>query len=752
MFDVRPVDKAGNLDLEKIKKTNKIIHLRENKNAPKVIIRKKFLQRASSSSSKYFSEEPLKNNFSAFDEEAFYAFIGREKKIPKKARKDARHFSVRPVQQFALACLTIFLLIMTPIFISRGLQIKDRTLKNSQLALTNLVQAKDKLTQLDFSGSTQSFEEAQKEFELISADLNRLGNVLTESGRVIPFLSKATSGKYLAQAGEKVSRLGILLSQTMGLLNQVKDPLNNVNQEISLLDVFKKTNDNLQEITELFTSIEEDLEKVNVDDLPEENQTYFAEIKNKLPEATAFLNSFVKDSQIFNDILGGNGPRKFLFLFQNNHEMRATGGFIGTYATLEIFNGRIKNLKVDGIFNPDGQLKEKVVPPKPIQKISAAWSLHDSNWWPDFPSSAEKATWFWGKTGGPTVDGVIAMTPQVLKSFLTITGPIALPEYGKIIREDNFMAEVQQEVEVDYDKEENKPKKILADLAPKILDNIFNTKDITKLLSITKILGDNLAQKHILLYSTNYNIQKMISTNGWSGELLSTQKDYLSVINTNINGYKTDGVVDETIKHEAEIKSDGSIIDTVSITRHHNGGKSQYEWFNKVNADYQRIYVPKGSKLISVSGQTREFNSSPIDYEALNFRKDPQVLMEEQNMLIDEESGTRIYEEKDKTVFANWVYVSPQEDVTITYQYQLPFKISFQSDRGNVDSYSLLVQKQSGSIGSNFSSRITIPKEIRNIWKFPETNFKKKNDTEFYFEDKLKTDKFLGLALEEKND
>ena len=96
-------------------------------------------------------------------------------------------------------------------------------------------------------------------------------------------------------------------------------------------------------------------------------------------------------------------------------------------------------------------------------------------------------------------------------------------------------------------------------------------------------------------------------------------------MNTNINGYKTDGVIDETIEHQSELQTDGSIVDTVTITRTHNGGNEKYDWWNKVNGDWMRVYVPEGSKLLEASGQTREFVSPPLDYQSLGFKKDPQA-------------------------------------------------------------------------------------------------------------------------------
>jgi hypothetical protein len=174
-------------------------------------------------------------------------------------------------------------------------------------------------------------------------------------------------------------------------------------------------------------------------------------------------------------------------------------------------DGRIRNFFVDGIFNPDGQLTDKIIPPKPIQKISAAWSLHDSNWFPHFPLSAQKAISFYEKTGGPTVDGVVTLTPTVMQKLMKVTGPIYMEEYDVELTSENFIKKIQYEVEEDYDKEDNRPKKILSDLAPIVLDRLLSSGDPETISETIKILGEALNEKHILIYSSNEELQQIIS-------------------------------------------------------------------------------------------------------------------------------------------------------------------------------------------------------------------------------------------------
>lgn len=691
--------------------------------------------------------------------------MGSIKQFSKKIIPDFRKFKIKdniseqrnsPAGRFsyAFSFAAILLLFSCSIpgfsYVQQALEMKTNLVATGEKALGQFAQAKDNLSSSQFDKAAVDFSNSYQILSDANHDIEKIGGNFSEVLRFVPGISRLASANYVLSAGEHFSLAGKSLAESAKSLSSIGNPLDSANQDNqpSLTDLFLNLRSGIQKSSEELSAAQTDLDKVNMDDLPPETKGKFSELKSKLPLVNASLKNFLDYSQIFLDVLGYNGPRKYLFLFENNQEMRPTGGFIGSYGILDISNGRVKKLFVDDIYNPDGQLKARVIPPGPIQKMSAVWTMHDANWFPDFPTSAEKVAWFYEKTGGPTVDGVIAITPELLHDLLEVTGPIDMPEYGKTIDADNFVEETQQEVEVDYDKDLNQPKKFVADLTPKILDKVMSERGLAAMMNTLKAFNSALSEKHLLLYSRNYNIQKLISDQKWSGEILNTDKDYLSVINTNINGYKTDGVINETIDHKSEIGSDGSIIDTVSITRKHNGGNEKYDWWNKVNGDWMRVYVPKDAKLISADGQTRETVPPALDYASLGFKKDPQVQAEEDSSTIDEKSGTKIYDENNKTVFANWVYVSPGESTTITYKYVLPFKMSFDSLYHPADSFSVLYQKQSGSVGSKLNSQINLPSGMRTIWRWPD-NLNQDGNT-LRMEAILDTDKFVGLAAEKQ--
>lgn len=622
----------------------------------------------------------------------------------------------------------------------RLFSVKGDVLGESTAGLSSAHLALQELSSARFGNSEDHFSDAYRSFSDASDSLGTIGTELAKATRFVPGLSMFSSGQGLIEGAKHLSSAGVSMSRMLGLL-PIPSSGREKHQETSLLQLLAEAETLSASALDDLTLAEKSLSRVDPDDVPEEKREMFRLLQDKLPLARGLLAGFDRYAPLIRELLGENGPRVYLLLFQNNHELRPTGGFIGSYGILEVDHGRVRKFHIDGIFNPDGQLKEDIVPPGPIRKISAGWSLHDSNWWPDFPTSAEKAMLFYEKTGGPTVDGIMTMTPEVIERLLAVTGPISLPEYGVTIDKENFMETVQEEVEVKYDKEENHPKKIIADLAPLLLDRLFQEKNPSQILAAAEALSRGLDERHILLYSRNKDAERLIDGVGWSGRLLSAPKDYLSVVHANLNGYKTDGVIDEEIEHRANVQADGSVIDTVRITRNHRGGGTPYEWWNKVNSDYLRVYVPEGSELLSAKGQTYEFPPDPLDYDTLGFSRDPDVELEERGTIIHQ-SGTRISRESGKTVFGNWVYVSPGESVTVEYVYRLPFSVS--PGKTDPDSYSALFQKQSGSLGSELRHVLAFPESFVPVWSTPGSGYAKR---EISSAAKLSTDAFFGTVF-----
>jgi hypothetical protein len=366
-------------------------------------------------------------------------------------------------------------------------------------------------------------------------------------------------------------------------------------------------------------------------------------------------------------------------------------------------------------------LTAQVIPPKPLQLIADRWEFQDSNWSPDFPTSAEKIRWFWSKSGGYSLDGVIAVNANIVEKLLAVTGPIDVPELGKIITAENFVSETQKAVELEYDKEENKPKKILSLLAPRLLDRIkqFNSEDMVKLVSI---ISESIENKDIQIALTDAQEDAKAQSYGWSGRLKETKGDSLAIIGSNIAGQKTDTVIKERVTQEIKVTDEGRITDRVTLKRTHTGTKGTV--FSGVrNVEYFRFYVPSGSTLIEASGfdviPSTLFKATREDAEP-----DPDLAISER--LANETAfNVSVWDEGDRTVIGGWTMLDPGQEETLVVSYRLPFtafdlreRISEHVSTGDDgrSAYELLLTSQSGVADREIAISLDVPKSWNTHW------------------------------------
>ncbi|MEK7625027.1 MAG: DUF4012 domain-containing protein, partial [Patescibacteria group bacterium] len=403
-------------------------------------------------------------------------------------------------------------------------------------------------------------------------------------------------------------------------------------------------------------------------------------------------------------------------------ELRPTGGFMGSFAVLDVRDGEILNFTVPagGTYDLDGQLITSEIPPLPLTIVNKRWEFQDANWFPDFAASAKKILWFYKQSWNETADGVIAVNASVLERILGVIGPITDTGRNLNLSAENATVIIQNEVENGPEKLQNKPKQILADLAPTILDSIRNAEP-KNLLPLLGNLNEALSQKELQAYFVDSAAEDIISSSGWGGRIskIDPNSDYLLVVNTNLQGQKSDARIKQLISHEATIENDGTIIDNVVITREHTGLGSE-KFYGAPNIDYLRVYVPEGSTLLSASGFTwpEEKSFRAPDPSAT---MDPFLKNQEIQLGIDQASGTRITSEFGKTAFGNWVITEPGAISQVQFSYRLPFRINLETSGGssifdnltddlqtNLTPYRLITQKQSG-ITSDFESQIIFP-------------------------------------------
>jgi len=650
---------------------------------------------------------------------------------------------------FVLIALFFSSLISMTAFFQKAFNLKDDVLKKANTAYAKLADAQDYLSREDYDLASSSFSQASQDFAYALSETQDLGKVMLQVMEFMPLSTKLKQGPKILKAGEHLALTGEYLALTIKpflKIDPVYDPLSSSeDQELTLTEAIVESQNNLEIALSNLEGAENELNQIDSSKLDQETREKIEFLGENITLVNASLHKLFSFTEDFLKILGHNQPKKYLLLFQNNNEIRATGGFIGSYGILDLDQGQIKNLEIDGIYNTDGQLLSKITPPEPIRFTNDRWHARDANWFPDFPASAQKVAWFLEKAGKPSVDGVIALTPEVIVELLKLIDPIEMFKYETTIDPDNFVIQTQREVELEYDREKNRPKQFLSDLAPEILERTLSTEK-PQWLSLLSIFSKELERKNLLFYFFDEDLEKFVLEQGWGGEIKNSSYDYLSVVNSNINGGKTDGMIRETIELETTISNDGSIVNEIKITRHHTG---DYEWPSINNINYLRLYVPEGSTLLSAHGFDR-VNIPPLTYAEMQYEKDPLLSEIRETSKTDRDSNTIITREFGKTCFGNWISVKPQEKRTVSFKYQLPFKVESRI-LDKIDKYSLLAQKQAGSFGSEFNFKLNLPPKLKPIWQYPDPEKVQINqEGALTWSTVLDTDKYFGVALERK--
>ncbi len=562
--------------------------------------------------------------------------------------------------------------------------VKNRIVEAAENGVDSMKSGVEEIKKENFGEAAEDFAAANLAFVDIKRELGRLGqdnNFLAGSIAEDEYknITLTMDGMIAVSRGAKLLSLGLkevadysngdFSGLLVGILTNKEGSENILPVVDKASDYFAKSAQELENGVGLFSQVDENR-------VPQAYKKWFDLLKQDAPRYMSLLQGMDSFFQNLDQLLGREMPVSYLMLFQNYNEIRPTGGFIGSYGLVNFQDGKMTKLFFDDIYNPDGQMLEKITPPYPISMMTTRWEMRDSNWNPDFPTSAVNAVRMYEKEGGFTVDGVVAFTPEVVSRFLTLTGPVEMKNYGTTLDENNFTTEIQKEIELEYDPVENKPKKILADLLPILMERLANLSEEQK-ESFWQTMLDLLTEKHIMVYSFNPKIEQLITDVGWGGEMkeVDNRSDYLSIVHSNIGGRKSDLYIKEAVRQSTTVAENGDCVVEVEITRKNT---EDWTWPNYSNYDYVRVYVPEGSELLSVDG----------------FVNPEGMVIQDGVIGYDKTTGevglgnTKVYVENGKTVFANWMVTDPWSASTAKYTYKLPFKIN--------DNYSLYYQKQSG--------------------------------------------------------
>jgi hypothetical protein len=269
-------------------------------------------------------------------------------------------------------------------------------------------------------------------------------------------------------------------------------------------------------------------------------------------------------------MLGGSGRRTYVFLIQNNAEVRATGGIPGAFATITADRGKLTLGRQDDA-RTIGDFRRPPTPLTAQERAVFGPGLgrfpQDVNFTPDFPRSAQLIAGMYHATSRRAVDGVVSVDPVALSYLLRGTGPVRAG--GRELSADNAVQLLLSQV--------------YADIADPSQQNVFfNAAARSVFDAVSSGTGDprallrgvvtSASERRLLVWSAHPAEQRLLAPTALAGGL-GERDPKAPQVGVYLNAalpYKLDYYLD----HEVSVRSDSCVGGrqqlTTTVTLHSN--------------------------------------------------------------------------------------------------------------------------------------------------------------------------------------
>jgi hypothetical protein len=433
------------------------------------------------------------------------------------------------------------------------------------------------------------------------------------------------------------------------------------------------------------------------------------------------------------DLLGLDQPKTYLILFQNNSELRPTGGFIGSYGLLSFDRGVMNDFEVKDVYWADGQLQGHVEPPAELKKSlgEAGWYLRDSNWDPDFPVSAARAAWFLNKETGRTVDGVVGTNMFFVQKLLGVVGELNVTDFNEKINAQNLFERAEYHSEANFFPGSTGKQDFLGAVSRALISEIQAAQPGTT-LALTHAIWDTVQQKDLFLYSGNHQTESTFLDLGWGGEVRS-----IVCPSSGVDPYAAKCIADSLFLVEAN----------VGVNKANYFLKRQID--HKVTIDENNIFQEKTTVSYQNTSQSNVFPSG--QYKSyLRFYLSKQAIYD--SAVIKDSNGNLIKTLTSKDIdlssdLTNQI-VGLVLEVPVASQrvIELSYHLANKADSPSIH-YLFLMQKQSGIIDDQYHLNLNPGSDFSLTSANPNGNFTQNG---YLFDGKLNQDLLFDLNLSKK--
>lgn len=459
-----------------------------------------------------------------------------------------------------------------------------------------------------------------------------------------------------------------------------------------VLETLNQIAPQLDSIAGEITIMQENLNEINPENYPEmlrgyPVRQYILQAQSAADAAEVALNEARPALERLPIVAGAEGRRKYLVIFQNDNELRPTGGFMTAYAVVFVENGKITAEKSDDIYELDQKFRSKPAIPEVLGKYlitESRWNLRDMNIDPNFAQSMETFYEYYQNIPGEPgdIDGIIAVDTEMLTKIVDVLGPIDVPGYGTFSTQNLAVCDCPQIIYIlseiidrptPYLRENRKG--ILAPMMQAIIAKTYATPR-DKWPQLAQIAWEGVQGRHLQMYFFNEQDQLAAESVNAAGIIpnIPEGNDFLAVIDANLAGAKSNLFIETNGTQKISGVENGRLTKEVELTYRNTHPPSNCNLeagqlcLNGLLNDWTRWYVPKGTLV----------------EEAIGF-KDGYTL-DTSNPSFD--------------IIEGFFTVSPLSQTKIRIRYSVPYT--------ETDKYVLTMQKQGGIT--------SIPFEITTPW------------------------------------
>jgi len=550
--------------------------------------------------------------------------------------------------------------------------------------------------------------DASASLKKISDDVNNLRNLTT-------VLNQAPVLRQIPQAFTEVNQLIAKASALNDAVTEFKAKgvgLLFKGNNGRFLQILRDSKKNIDDIKGIAADLRDKVNGLDISSLVQASTTDYLAFNDEIDRISAGLGALIS-------LLSQPGDVHFAVPLENPSEIRPAGGFDGSYADIVFTGGEISAINVQDIYYPQHFSTTKIIPPFQLQTITTNWGVQDATWFFDFPTTARKFIEFIEsssvyKDNGIRFEGDIAVNVRLIEDIIKVIGPIELPQYNLTLTSQNFLKQVQEEVEAGVDKKPGQnPKKILSTITPILLDRVKNLTADQKDQLLNALIA-RLQNKDIKFYFKNKDLESVAVNYGVAGDVFDIpggwNGDYLAVVNANVAGGKSDAHIRQEVKLSSTITADGEIQNILDVTRTHTGQNQPESWYRATDQNFIKIFTPARTKLTDANGGGTKTIKPAIDYKKAGYATDPDLAAIENTASDLSEFTMTGYSEDNKAVFATWESIPAGKSKTI--------ELSYTDSRNLVLSsglkYTFVLDKQSG-VESDFKYTIQAPEGY--IWQ-----------------------------------